>query len=271
MLSLAAVGCTTAGSADPSVDTRASSLGILHVDRYTDGSVIELGASFARFRGTDTETVAHLLTGDSDAELDACSFGAGELDTLLASEAQVDLLDVGTIDVRVGNAETHLVPRTFPELGRVAAGFFYAGETDVAVLTTAPDEYTFHADASPELPGFDVAVPAPLEPADVRVNGVLLENGMTLLRGRDLDITWEASDPRDQMEIAVLGVSDTLTCRSHDDGSFRISATDLSGAAGQPRARVLVRRVRVQPFDATGVDVAYVRLAATRVFDVVPE
>ena len=270
-LSLVTTACTTSSNADPNVDTRASSLGLLQVDRFADGTTAELGAAFARFRGTDTATVAHLLSGGSDAELDACSLGSGELDALLSSEATVDLLDVGTIDVHVGNAEAHLVPRTFPELARVAAGFFYAGDADISDVASGAEEYTFHADASAELPGFEVAVPAPLYPADVRVNGAPLQNGMSLSRARELDVTWEANDPRDHVEIDVMAVAETVSCRSRDDGSFRISAADLAATAGHPRARIVVRRVRVQPFDATGVDVAYVRLAATRAFDVTLE
>ncbi|MBK8171360.1 MAG: hypothetical protein IPK60_13580 [Sandaracinaceae bacterium] len=272
-LSIGASACTSAGSdgAD-AIDNRAGSLGLLQVERVAEGGddapMAELGAAFARYHGTDTQAVARLLGATHGTELESCSLVSDDIEGLAATDATVDLLDIGTIDVHVGESEAHLVPRTFPELARVAAGFFYAGDTDVASVPFGSEEYAFHAQGSAELPGFDVAVPAPYDPVDVRVNGTNLANDLVLARDRDLDFVWEAADPRDQMELELMSEGQTLSCLTRDDGAFRVSAADLAALSADSEARLVVRRVRVQPFDAAGVDVAYVRLASTRVFDV---
>lgn len=272
-LSLSASACTTAAAEDPNAnDARAGSLGLLQVERVAEGDdaapMAQLGAAFARYHGTDTHAVARLLGAGDGSELESCALVSDGLDELVATDATVDLLDVGTIDVHVGESDAHLVPRTFPELARVASGFFYAGDTDVTSVSFGSEEYVFHAQGSAELPGFDVAVPAPLDPVDVRVNGTNLTNALVLGRDRDLDFVWEASDPRDQLELELISEGQTLSCATRDDGAFRVSAADLATLSADAGARLVVRRVRVQPFDAAGVDVAYVRLSSTRVFDV---
>ena len=73
-------------------------------------------------------------------------------DALASADASVELLDIGVIDVRVGDSEARLVPRTFPELARVAAGFFYAGDAELGVIRADVDAYTFRAEGSAELP-----------------------------------------------------------------------------------------------------------------------
>jgi hypothetical protein len=250
------------------------SLGILQVERIAadgDGkapATAQLGAAFARYRGVSGNSVVRLLGGRGDSPRDACVLDGAGGEALLASDAaQVELLDVGPIDVRIGNAAARLVPRAFPELARVAAGFFYAG--DATGLSPRPDvdEVSFHAEGSAELPGFDVAVPAPAELAEVRVDGVAAGDGVVLRRQRDVEVTWEAGDPRDVVEIEIVSAGRALVCRATDDGAMRVGATQLALVREDSAAQLVVRRVRVQPFDATGVDVAYVRLATARVYD----
>jgi len=272
--------CTSPGedSGGASLDSRAGSLGILQVERLGGGTdtldapPAQLGAAFARYQGLSGDAVVRLLGGRPTTAMDACSVSGAELDGLASSDASVELLDVGVIDVRVGDSEARLVPRTFPELARVAAGFFYAGDAELGVVRADLDAYTFHAEGSAELPGFEVAVPVPADLLEVRLDGVLVseqvgETAALILRERDLEVSWEGLDPRDQVEVELVSGGATVVCRARDDGSFRVPAAALAPLTHDEAARLVMRRVRVQPFDAAGVDVAYVRLASTRVFD----
>lgn len=267
------------------LDARTGSLGILQVERLggradgVDAPPVQLGAAFARYQGLSGDAVVRLLGGRPATAIDACSSSGGELDALVSADASVELLDVGVIEVRVGEAEARLVPRTFPELARVAAGFFYAGDAQLGAVRADLDVYSFRAEGSAELPGFEVAVPVPAELVDVRLDGVALtappgELGMAdgialITRARDLDVTWEGLDPRDQVELELVSAGATVVCRARDDGAFRVPAAALAPLTPDESARLVLRRVRVQPFDAAGVDVAYVRLASTHAFDAV--
>lgn len=274
--------CTSPGEASSAedvgaagFDSRAGSLGILQVERLGAADSFEappaqLGAAFARYQGLSGDAVVRLLGGHPAGAIDACSASAAEHDGLASTEASVELLDVGVIDVHVGESEARLVPRTFPELARVAAGFFYAGDAELGVLRPDVDVYNFRAEGSAELPPFEVAVPVPAELLEVRLDGVLVTEtpaSALVVRERDLDVSWEGLDPRDQIEVEFASSGGTVVCRVRDDGNFRVPATALAPLSRDENARLVMRRVRVQPFDAQGVDVAYVRLASTRVFD----
>lgn len=281
---LLGAGCTS--SADDggagAIAASAGSLGILQVEQLgapvlgtngvgVSGPPAQLGAAFARYHGLSGDAVVGLLGGRASGALDACGAPELGLDSLGAPDATVDLLDVGVIDVRVGEAEARLVPRTFPELARVAAGFFYAGDAALGEVRADLDVYTFRAEGSRELPGFEVAVPAPGALVEVRVDGELARETerVGLVRDRDVELTWEGLDPRDQVELELVSEGASVLCRARDDGSFRVPAASLASLGPDAGARLVMRRVRVQPFDAAGVDVAYVRVATTRVFDAV--
>jgi hypothetical protein len=276
---LLGAGCSTAeGDAGAATfAARAGSLGILQVEQQgaaeagIGGPPAQLGAAFARYRGLSGDAVVGLLGGRAAGALDACGAPDAEPEARGEAGASVDLLDVGVIEVRVGDAEARLVPRTFPELARVAAGFFYAGDATLGEVRADLDVYTFRAEGSRELPGFEVAVPAPGALGEVRVDGELARETerVGILRDRDLEFTWEGLDPRDQIELELVSEGASVLCRARDDGSFRVPAASLGTLAPDAGARLVMRRVRVQPFDAAGVDVAYVRVATTRVFDAV--
>ncbi len=279
---LLGAGCSSTGE-DPtaaSFAARAGSLGILQVEQSGAGSIsadappAQLGAAFARYQGLSGDAVVGLLGGRPAGGLDACGAAGTAPETLGAADASVELLDVGVISVRVRDAEARLVPRTFPELARVAAGFFYAGDAALGTVRADLDVYTFRAEGSAELPGFEVAVPAPGELLEVRVDGVPVHEGAEaagalITRDHDLELAWEGLDPRDQVEIELVSEGASVICRARDDGGFRVPAAALAPLAADAGARLVMRRVRVQPFDAAGVDAAYVRVASTRVFDAI--
>ncbi len=80
---------------------------------------------------------------------------------------------------------------------------------------------------------------------------------------------WDGDDPRDVIEIELLSGTQTLACVARDEGTFRIDADDVAMLDADPDARLLVRRVRLAPFDASGIDIAFARIAAVRSFPLV--
>lgn len=252
-------------------------MGVLHVERLASESgdlgPTVLSAAFARYRGLDAPAVLGLLGSGAAAAPESCAYlGADDLvgahDPLGSLGAEVELLDVGTIQVRVADTEARLSPRAFPDLASVIAGVFYAGDAELAVPRPGVDEYAFQAAGSHELPAFDAVVPAPTEARDLRVDGSLVTEPVVLSRDGGFDVAWAAGDARDTVEIEVRAHGDVLACAARDDGSFRVDADSLAILAPDPAATLRVRRVRVTPLDVPGVDDAYARVTVTRTLDV---
>ena len=275
------VACSAVGP-EPSATSHAlsGSVGVLHVDRIVDGTAAGgvggstvLRAAFARYRGIDGEAVLRLLGSRSGAGVGRCVVvdPAGELGT---EDADVELVDVGALHVTVADTETRLSPRTFPDLASVLAGVFYAGDGPLAMPVPELDEYRFRADGGIEVGAFEVVVPAPAAPLGLSLVGA--DGTSAVLDGRLTEVSpsaavtllWDAEDPRDLVEIELASAGQTLSCLARDEGSFRISADDLSMVVPDLDARLTVRRVRSTPFDAPGIDVAYARVAAERSFPI---
>jgi len=261
----ALAACTAAPDDGVGAHTEAQtgSLGILAIERASGGtetSPASLGAAFARYQGVDGETVARFLGAGSESASESCVLRTNDADALVASNASVELLDVGAISVRAGGTVSRLPPRAFPELARVAGGFFYADEAVVPAAASDGGEYVFSTEGSTDVASFEVVAPGPPDVADVRVDGALPDG---VVRSQGTEVTWAASDPRDELEIEVQTTTGTLVCRANDDGAFHISASALTSVGADADARLVVRRIRTTPFDAPGLDEAYVRIASS--------
>jgi hypothetical protein len=274
---LVVAGCTGEAAA---VGTGAltGSVGVLHVERSgVDGTGrTVLRAAFARYHGIDGDSVLHLLGAGSAAEIGSCVLAdpADELAgvDVVDVDADVELLDVGALRVTVAHTEARLSPRTFPDLASVLAGVFYAEDAALAMPEPEVDEYRFVAEGGVEVGAFDVLVPAPavvggleLVGADgtsARLDGSLME----ITRSGALTLQWDGDDPRDLVEIEITSGAQRLACVARDEGSFRIGAEGVAALEADSDARLVVRRVRISPFDATGIDVAFARVAAARSF-----
>lgn len=275
ILALTIWGCSSVEPA-PGVETGAltGSVGVLHVERTRvdeyEGRTV-LRAAFARYRGMEGDSVLRLLGTGASAELGRCTVSdpAGELGVADLG-ADVELVDVGALEVGVADTEARLAPRTFPDLASVMAGVFYAGDPELAMPEPELDEYRFVAEGSPEVGGFDVVVPAPSAPSGVAVMGAdgtsaTLDGHLTEVTTTDaLTFLWDGDDPRDFVELELTSLGQTLTCLARDEGAFQVEAADLAALGPDPEARLTVRRVRVSPFDADGMDVAFARVAASR-------
>lgn len=285
-------GCSAADTSvdlGPGGDARGGSIGVLHVDRVTPhggstGASTETGASpesstvlhaaFARYDGIDAPSVLSLLGSGAGVELGQCRIAdpGAESEPLGAADADVELVDVGALRVRVADTEAELTPRTFPEVASVLAGVFYAGDAALAAPTPDVDEYRFAAGGSAEVGAFEVIVPAPATPSGIALlgadgtGGVLDERVAEVRTAAPLEILWDGEDARDVIEIELVASTRTLACAVPDEGSLRVGAELLSALGRDPVARLVVRRVRVVAFDAPGMDVAYARVGASRAF-----
>ncbi len=272
LVALALAGCGSVDTTETSGELRGS-IGVLHVERSavdtTEGTALR--AAFARYQGIDGDSVLRLLGSGTAAELGTC-VPLDATEVIAADDADVELLDVGALHVAVADTEARLSPRTFPDLASVLAGVFYAGDPALALPEPEVDEYRFEAEGGVEVGAFEVLVPAPAEPAGISLIGA--DGTSARLDGRLAEITrtgvltlaWDAEDPRDVVEIEITAGAQTLSCASRDVGSFAIAATDLALLEPNASARLIVRRVRVSPFDATGIDHAFARVAAARSF-----
>lgn len=217
----------------------------------------------------------------------------------------VGALEVEVTSGAQPGVQTELSARTFPELASVLAGVFYAEELSATTLSprdlsagdsssgdtssgdpspetspgdpsaeriAAPTEYRFVAAGSVEVGSFDVVLSAVDAPRGVTLTGADGTGGALSARVTDIATTgdlvlgWEAGDPADVVEIEFRAAGRTLACTTRDEGAYAIAAADLAGLGTDPDALLLVRRVRVEPFDAAGMDVVYARSAAARTF-----
>ena len=266
-------GCAVdvGGASDAPTEAGASALegtvGVLEIDRRVEDEGALLTAAFARYQGLAEQDVVTLVSSGARAELDACTLVDG--DVRLPLDADVELVDVGALDVRlegVGTAtpSSILVARTFPDVASVMAGVFYAGEASLPLPRADRDAYVVRASGGRDIGAFAVAVTAPAEVA-VLVYGD--EEGR-VARDRSLDFSWAPgtvqSGAHDVVELELASRGGTIVCTAADDGAFRIEPAMLSQLAADAQAELVVRRVRMHAFDAPGLDAAFARVAITR-------
>lgn len=272
ILALVGVGCGGVETSGAGAALSQGSVGVLHVERVERagdaGALAEdrtvLSAAFARYRGIEPGAVLGLLGSGAAAAPESCAY-VSAADALAGTDAaEVELLDVGTIQVRVAGTEARLSPRAFPDLASVLAGVFYAGDASLAVPRGDLDEYAFQAAGSDEIPAFDAVVPAPASFAELRIDGVAAAGEPSLARESGVELSWAAGDARDTVEIEIRAHGDTLACAALDDGAFRVDPEALAILAPDADAEMIVRRVRVTPVDVAGVDDAFARVTVTR-------
>lgn len=275
-LVIAALGCGTASEPGVRSAYATGSVGILHVDRFdipadqAEAERTALGAAFARYRGADARSVLELLGRGALAMPETCAYiGADE--PLRMDDVEVELLDVGTMFVRVAHTEARLAPRAFPDLASVLAGVVYAGDATLA-LPAGDVEYAFRAAGSDDIAAFDAVALAPASISEIRLDGAAVDSSLlsreSISRESGIELTWSADDLRDTLEFEIRAHGDVLACAAIDDGSFRIDPESLAILAPDPRASLVLRRVRVSPVDVPGIDDAFARVTVSRTLPV---
>ncbi len=267
-------GCAVDVGASPDAPTESGAsalegtVGVLEIDRRVEDEGALLTAAFARYQGMQEQDVVSLVSSGARADLDTCTMVDG--DVRLPLDADVELVDVGALDVRLENdgiataAAPLMMARTFPDVASVMAGVFYAGEAQLPMPQADRDAYVVRASGGPDVGSFRVAVAAP---ADVAMLVYGDEDGR-IARDRSLDFSWvpggEEGQAPDVIELELASRGGTLVCTAADDGAFRIDPATLSHLAIDQDADLVVRRVRVRAFSAAGLDSAFARVAITR-------
>lgn len=224
----------------------------------------ELNAVFARYRGLEGQDALELLgVGRAGPETDSCAL-VSPPPVQPDPDAVVELLDVGTLEVRVGDSRAHVAPRMFPELGALVAGSFYAKDAELIEARPDRDPYRVVATGSEAVEPFEVEVVAPAGPEGVSIGGFAPDERPILSRDDELVIVWDAGDPRDRLDLTLAAGSTVIECVARDDGMLQVPPDVLAELDADADARLVMRRVRVQPFDAPGLEAAWADLITTR-------
>ena len=261
--------CHSSGGDDAGAEIHsgAGSLALVSVERFVDpdGGTMRVvaGAKVARYHRIGGEALLSLL-GAETVELETCSSSSGLTSPPVSPAAEVELLSVGQMTLKTGDAELMLEPRLFPALAATASGWFYANDAEIVAPRVELDDVFLRAPGNEALGAFELAVAAPRELVDVQLDGSALVEVATIRRGDDLQITWEADDPRDRVEIELLAGGTVVSCACRDDGHFVIERSLLGGIDTDDNGALVLRRVRGAAFDMQGVDAAYARIATTR-------
>lgn len=275
-LLVALPACTAGGEGATSASLASTgSFGVVRIERPGSAELPELSARravinavFARYRGIEGQDALALLgVGREGPETDSCALVAGG-GVYPDQDAQVSLLDVGPLDVRVAGDHLRLTARTFPELGSLVSGVFYAEDAALPQVRADVDEYRVVAGGGDRVAPFEVVGVAPAAPGGLVIGGFGADESPQVSRDRSLEVVWEAGDPHDRVELQLAAGTQVLECAARDDGVLRVPADLMGQLDADPEARLLLRRVRVQPFDAPGIDVAWADLVSTRTIDV---
>jgi hypothetical protein len=273
LLLLAVGGCTAGGGVEDagSMEAGAGSLGIVQVERFVgdDPLVVHpravLGAAFAQYRGVDGRAVVALL-GGQPIDTEQCRVVGADLGGLDSVDdfagGQVELFDVGELEVGVAGTRARMLPRTFPDLAGSVTGAFYAEDATLAVVQPEQDEYVIRGNG--ERAGFEVLLVAPPGLQDLLVDGDRAVDVTELTRGLDIAIRWEAGDPRDRIEVALQAAGVELQCAARDDGHFVVPGELTTWLDADEGAGFLLRRVRREPFEAMDFDAAWASVATTQ-------
>jgi len=218
-------------------------------------------AAFARYRGLEGHQVVSLLGGRT-VENGQCVLGSFEEEAFDSPDAQVELLDVGDIEIRVADSRSQVVPRMFPDLAGLVGGHIYAEDVDLGAARADQDEYFLQAGGG-EAAGFDLVAVAPVGFSQVHIDGYPSFEGAPLDRSLGVDVAWDAGDTLDEVEIDVIGGGEVVHCRGADDGAFHISPENLSELPSDEDARMVIRRVRWQLLDSVEFESAWLTLATS--------
>jgi len=266
VLSVAACTAGTGEMVDASPKAGSGTLAIVQLERWAEvddvSSHLLSDAKVATYRGVDGRGVERLLGGHG-LESESCGLLGGLPQDL--AHGELELLDVGEIDVQAGEQSFLLHPRVFPAVAGAAHGVFYAADRQSPQPRAEQDEYVVSAPGHAGLGAFDVALPAPTAVEDLVIDGAAVGPGagLDMTRGRALDVFWAAIDPRDRVEFEWAAGGQVLTCVARDDGHFVVPAALLAALPADDAAQLTVRRVRLTRFDMQAVELAYVRAVST--------
>jgi hypothetical protein len=253
------VGCTGAG---PEValdaDVASRSEGIVFVERVSDGSGarVHVGGRFFRSQGVRTESLPELVGAPPSAAGVGCTERAAMGDGPDATQAEVQLLDVGAIDARADALAARMAPHRLPDLWNVVSGVVYGLDGE---LPSGAWQFTGAGDPVTQRGAFDVSGAPPEPIADLRLGDdpLPLANGAaaSLPRRGGLSLRWARGSSADRIAVVFEGAG-TMSCGARDDGAFDLDGPQVERVRELLRqgGTVSVHRLRVIPFAMGGID-----------------
>ena len=223
----------------------------------------------------DSEAVARVVGSELDLPaVGECMIVPAWDDGLtdVSADGPIELFDVGDVTIRTPAGEISLAARAFPDVGDRVSGMFYTSP-DAARDLPAPGKYTLESSGLPGVDRFVIETEAPAAPAGVMIAGDPLTEGVELVAGDAIDVSWRAAPPDGSRAadapgddlayveiVAENGVA--ARCAFEDRGRATLPASLLTDSAFGPlpmAATLAVHRVRQGTFQVTAIDVGEVR------------
>ena len=252
--------------ADSQVDPTHSTA-VVFVERQAGGAsgdTAHIGARFVQFSGLPADALPDLLgTPHVPGATTGCAERAEATLDAEATHAEARLLDVGTIDVRVGEQALQLEPRRFPDLWNVVSGVIYA---TVGELTGDSWHFSAPGNAASRMAGFDLDARAPEGLAGLSVADQAFAPGAAISIPRHaFSVRWARGDQDDGFIVTFEpgGATDqasVIACAAHDDGSLEVDANWAERIAGLSGSGTVItaHRVRARSFTHAQSDSAVV-------------
>ena len=267
------IGLAACANAQNGVDLADSQVEPLHstavvfVERQAGGAsgdTAHIGARFVQFSGLPADALPDLLgTPHVPGANSGCAErGEANLDAE-ATHAEARLLDVGTIDFRVGEQALQLEPRRFPDLWNVVSGVIYATDGEVT-----GDAWHFSAPGSAvsRMSGFDLDARSPDALVGLTVADQAFAPGAAVsLPRRAFSVRWTRGDHDDGLIVTFEpgGTTDqpsVIACTAHDDGALDVDASwaDRIASLSSSGTVITAHRVRARAFTHAQSDNALV-------------
>lgn len=238
---------------------------------------------FARYDIEQSSTVDGLMNGDFtdiDLALDTCSLPAPILEDVSIHKrpesSAIELLDVGDLTVSYNGMSKTVPTRTFPDLFRVIVGVMYTADESKGVQFRPTETYSLRAAGSEDISRFRVALEAPEDLGDVKLDGVNPGDQLPMIRkGEDLELVWDGDGYGDEILATLnwtsMGAPWSMTCRMRDDGLFVISSVYTEGLPDSLMSsdeEFTISRVRQVAFRSAGLASGSFRFVVSANFSV---
>lgn len=230
-------------------------------------------AQFLDLRGISTAQALHALSiwsPDRELNVGACSLRS--YDVAASSAVEIEMLDVGAIQIEHLERSIRLEGRRLPELVSGISGVVYGTEesfdSERTSLSYLPGTtYRIFAPGQ-DLSGFEAQLDAPEIPALVLIAGQPLDELVQSEVSEDLDIEWTPAevdvDAEVYIEIRPSAGDQVLRCHVEDDGFFSVPAGVMSQLGYDAESIELsIRRAQVVDVSIDELDRAEIIFAAT--------
>jgi hypothetical protein len=238
---------------------------VLFVERQfapAQGGQVQVGARFMRYSGIANGALSEVLGLVSAPQTLGCSVrDTGGSSAEPPPRAQIQLLDVGRIEVQTERDGILLEPRRLPDLFHVVSGVVYAGEG-----AFTGNLWRFRADGSgaSRVPAFELSARGP----DVVTNVVVGQqsatqaeaiNGLALPEGAFV-VRWsraERPEPSDRVMVEFVSpTTATVVCVADDNVGFVEVSAALRERMNARDTVLVVHRLRSRNFALASMEQA---------------